>query len=343
VDAQVVTHLPNVRYLCGFSGSAGFLLVEEHRATLFTDSRYALQASEETARSGVHVRIAKRGLLRALVDALNSRKGRLRTAYSSEHMTVQQMKTLSRGLGKRGKWMDCRSNVEKLRSIKDADEIATMRDAAVLISDVFYSVAKRIKPGMTELSLAAEIDYAMKQQGASRPSFETIIASGPRSAWIHARPSSKPLKKNELVVMDQGAILRGYSSDLTRTVFLGRPSGKVRGIYNSVLEAQRAAKEAIRPGVRTGAVDLAARRVLRQRGLEKYFTHSTGHGLGIEVHEMPRLASGDETLLAEGMVVTVEPGVYVEGFGGVRIEDDVLVTARGAEDLTTAPRELLAL
>ena len=205
------------------------------------------------------------------------------------------------------------------------------------------AVLGKIKAGLSELELAAEIEYGIKERGGSGPSFETIVASGPRSAWAHARPTSKPLRKNELVVLDQGAILRGYCSDMTRTVFLGRAPAKVRRLYKAVLEAQEAAKRAIRPGVKAGEVDAAARRALKRHGLARYFTHSTGHGLGIEVHEMPRLGRGEETVLEEGMVVTVEPGVYIEGLGGIRIEDDVVVTSSGAEDLTSASREFLEL
>jgi Xaa-Pro aminopeptidase len=337
-DAFLVSHLPNIRYLCGFSGSAGLLLVEESAATLFTDSRYTFQARDEV--SGARVRIAKRGLLRAVLNALG---GLRRVAWSTGHITVDQQKALRAGSGARVRWVSDDNAVEKLRVVKDAEELVAMRDAATLISDVFRGVLRMVRPGVTELELAAEIEYEIKHRGGSGPAFETIVASGPRSAWAHARPTSKPLRKNELVVLDHGAILRDYCSDLTRSVFLGRAPGKVRDIYSAVLEAQEAAKRAIRPGVKAGDVDRAARRILRRRGLARYFTHSTGHGLGLEVHEMPRLGRGDEAILQEGMVVTVEPGVYLEGLGGVRIEDDVVVTAQGAVDLTTAPRDFLEL
>jgi Xaa-Pro aminopeptidase len=218
-----------------------------------------------------------------------------------------------------------------------------MREAAVLISKVIAELIPTIKPGIAEVELAAEIEYAIKWRGGSGPSFETIVASGPRSAWAHARPTSKPLRKNELVVLDQGAILRGYCSDMTRTVFLGRASARVRRMYCAVLEALEAARSAIKPGVTAGDVDAAARRVLKGYALAKYFTHSTGHGLGLEIHEMPRLGRGEKTLLEEGMVVTVEPGVYVEGLGGIRIEDEVVIAPTGAVNLTTAPREFLEL
>jgi Xaa-Pro aminopeptidase len=337
-DALLVTHLPNIQYLCGFSGSAGLLLVEESAATLFTDSRYTFQAKQEVC--GARVRIAKRGILRALAEGL---RGRRRVAWSMQHVTVAQQQALQAATGRRVRWVSDGNAVEKLRAVKDGDELATMREAASLISDVFRQTVRLIRPGITELDLAAEIDYQIKHHGGSGPSFETIVASGRRSAWAHARPTSKPLRKNELVVLDQGAILRGYCSDMTRTVFLGRASGKVRAMYGAVREAQEAAKRAIRPGVEARDVDRAARRVLKRLGLARYFTHSTGHGLGLEVHEMPRLGKGEETVLQEGMVVTVEPGVYLEGLGGVRIEDDVVVTSQGAVDLTTATRDFLEL
>src|ERR1700677_3967931 len=176
-----------------------------------------------------------------------------------------------------------------------------MREAAKLISDVFAGALPEIKPGIAELTLAAEIEYAIKQKGGSGASFETIVASGARSAWAHARPTSKPLRKNELVVLDQGAILRGYCSDMTRTVHLGKASRRVRGLYFAVLEAQAAGKQAIRPGVSAADVDRAARSSLKRAKFDRYFTHSLGHGLGLEVHEMPRLGKGEQTILQEGM------------------------------------------
>ncbi|HYL67785.1 MAG TPA: Xaa-Pro peptidase family protein [Candidatus Limnocylindria bacterium] len=340
-DAVLVSHLPNIQYLCGFTGSAALLLVESGRSTLYTDSRYTFQAREEVA--GCRVTIAKRGLIKALGDDLRARRGRRRVAYASAQVTVAQKASLESAAGSRIRWVSGGDAVERLRAVKDASELAIMQEAAVLISEVVTDVIPSIEPGITELELAAEVEYGIKRKGGSGPSFETIVASGPRSAWAHARPTSKPLRKNELVVMDQGAILRGYCSDLTRTVFLGRATTRVRRLYRAVLEAQEAARSAIMPGVSTGDVDAAARQVLRRYGLAKYFTHSTGHGLGLEIHEMPRLGRGEKTLLEKGMVVTVEPGVYVEGLGGIRIEDDVVVTPTGAVSLTNAPREFLEL
>jgi Xaa-Pro aminopeptidase len=340
-DAIVVTHPPNVLYLCGFSGTAGVLLVETNDATLFTDSRYTIQARSEV--SGSRIEISKEGLLRAVGEKLRTRKGRSWVAYSPASVTVEQKEKLQIMSGTRVRWVKSENEVEKLRSVKDAEELARMQAATALGDEVHRTIVPIIKSGMTELELSAEIEYRMKRLGASGPSFETIVAAGPRSAWPHARPSSKPLNKNELVVIDHGVILRDYCSDMTRTFFLGRSTAKVRRLYRAVLEAQEAAKGAIRPGARAEEVDSVARAVLRKHGLARYFTHSLGHGLGLEVHEMPRLGRGETTILQEGMVLTVEPGVYLEGFGGIRIEDEVAVTSTGAKYLTTAPRGLLDL
>jgi Xaa-Pro aminopeptidase len=341
IDAILISHLPNIRYLCGFSGSAGLLLVEASQTTLFTDSRYTFQAAEEVRGAGVY--IAKKGLLGAVGAYLKAGRERRSVGYAPGNMTAGQKQTLEAAVGRRVRWIGDGNAVEKLRSIKDGYEVVEMRAAAQLISDVFRGILKLVRPGVTELDLAAEIEYGIKKRGGSGPSFETIVASGPRSAWAHAHPTAKILRKSELVVLDQGAILRGYCSDMTRTVFLGRAPRRIRELYRGVLRAQEAAKAIIRPGAKAGDVDRAARSALRHLGLARYFTHSTGHGLGLEVHEMPRLGKGDQTILQDGMVVTVEPGVYLEGVGGIRIEDDVLVTAQGAVDLTTAPREFLEL
>jgi Xaa-Pro aminopeptidase len=341
VDAALVTHLPNIQYLCGFTGSAGMLLVDSSSATLFTDSRYTFQAQEEV--SGARVQICKHGLLRAAAEALRARKGRTRVGYSPGQVTVAQKQSLETGSGSRVRWMTDGGTIEKLRAVKEPAELIVIREAADVISAVFGWIIGKIHPGVTELAIAAEIEHEIKRRGGSGPSFETIVASGARSAWAHARPTSKPLRKNELVVLDQGAILRGYCSDMTRTVHLGKASRRVRSLYSAVLEAQAAGKQAIRPGVTAGDVDRATRGSLKRAKLERYFTHSTGHGLGLEVHEMPRLGKDDPTVLQEGMVVTVEPGVYLEGLGGIRIEDDVVVTAKGAVDLTTASRDFLEL
>lgn len=340
-DVLLVSLLPNIRYLCGFTGSAALLLVEASRSSLFTDSRYTLQAREEISGSRIH--IAKHGLIGAVAEALRRHKKPVRVGYSPHGLTVAQKKLLDARSGTGIHWIPDGNIVEGLRAVKDADELEKMRDAADLITRVFRDLVRVIKPKMSEIEVAAEIEYKIKRYGGSGPSFDTIVASGPRSAWPHARPTPKLLGKSEFVVLDHGAIIRGYCSDMTRTVFLGRATRKVREVYAAVLEAQAAAKNVLRPGVRAEDVDEAARNVLKRFKLETYFTHSTGHGLGLEVHEMPRLGKNEHTIMREGMVVTVEPGVYISKQFGVRIEDEMVVTATGATSLTTAPREFLEL
>jgi Xaa-Pro aminopeptidase len=341
IDVLLVTHLPNIAYLCGFTGSSGVLLVEASAATLFTDSRYTFQAREQVFNAKTE--IVGGPLLDAVAASLKRRKGTVRLGYSPSQVTVAQKLALDAAVGTRLRWVNAPNAVERLRAVKDSAELALMRDAAKLIDKVWAAALRKVKVGVPELVIAAEIEYRMKLGGASGASFETIVASGKRSAWAHARPTSKLLRKNELVVMDQGAILRGYCSDMTRTVFLGRASSRIRALYRAVLDSQEAAKAAIRPGATAGDVDAAARNTLKQHRLDQVFTHSTGHGLGTEVHEMPRLARGEETILEKGMVITVEPGIYLEGFGGIRIEDDMVVTASGSESLTNAKRELIEL
>jgi Xaa-Pro aminopeptidase len=340
-DAILVSHLPNIRYLCGFSGSSGLLFVDSFEATFFTDSRYTSQSRAEVV--GARLRIVKQGLLPAAGEMLRSRRRGRRIAYSSAQLTVAQKEALDAASSRKIRWVNVQGTVEQLRSVKDAAELSIMREAAKIASQAFLRALRYVRPGVAELDLAAEIEHSFKRQGAEGPSFETIIASGERSAWPHARPTPKAIGKNELVVIDQGAILRGYCSDMTRTVFVGTASRRIKALYGAVLDAQEAAKAAVRPGTSAQDVDAAARRSLRRAGLVRYFTHSTGHGLGLEVHEAPRIGKGDKTVLSEGMVVTIEPGAYVEGLGGIRIEDDMVVTARGAENLTTARRDFLEL
>jgi len=338
--AILETHLPNIFYLCGFSGDSGALLVDATSATLFTDGRFSTQSREETR--GIRVHIHKGPLLVAVGEHLRTRK-RQRVAVAPSRLTLGGWKALRRAAGGNLKWFAVDDIVESLRGVKDAGEIEVIRDAARLGSQVMEEAIRLIRPGVSELDIAAEIGYRMKRKGASGESFEAIVASGPRSALPHARPTARRIGKNELVVLDLGAILRHYCSDLTRTVHVGKASAQVRQWYQAVLDAQTAARDALRPGVSCGTIDAAARNVLQRKGLGRYFVHSTGHGIGLEIHEDPRIARDQETILKTGNVVTLEPGVYVEGVGGIRIEDDALVTARGAEILTTASREFLEL
>jgi Xaa-Pro aminopeptidase len=230
--------------------------------------------------------------------------------------------------------------IEELRMVKSPAEIARIRRSVETNSRAFEQAVARIRPGMSERDLAAELEYRMRRLGAEKPAFETIVAAGVRSALPHAQPTAARLQSGGLVLVDMGAIVDGYSSDMTRMLFLGVPAAKVKRVYRAVLEAQLAAIATVRAGASTAAVDRVARRVLRGYGLDRAFVHSTGHGLGLEIHEPPRLGKRDKGRLEAGMAITIEPGVYLEGFGGIRIEDTVVVTEAGCEILTPTSKEL---
>ncbi len=339
-DALLVTHSPNVLYLSGFSGSAGALLVEPAWVTLFTDGRYASQSREEARFA--RVSISRDSLFVAVGNYLHRRK-KARIAFEAAWLTVAQKNVLQRAGHPGVRWKPAGSIVEELRAVKGREEIARIRQAASLGSETFEEILPFVKPGIRELEVAAEIEYRMRRKGAAGPAFETIVASGARSALPHARPSAKKLRRNELVVLDMGAILAHYCSDLTRTVYVGRAPSKIRRWYEAVRRAQAEALGCLRAGVAAGEVDAAARRVLEQSRLERHFIHSTGHGLGLEVHEEPRLARGQTQRIQAGNVVTLEPGIYLEGIGGIRLEDDVAVFSDHTELLTSARREFLEL
>jgi Xaa-Pro aminopeptidase len=315
-------------------------VIEPSAVTLFTDGRFTIQAKEEAP--GIRVRIHRGSVLQAIGEYLE-KKSRLKVAVSPARLTLAGWKALKKAAGRNIRWAGVDGLVDQLRAVKDSFEIDRMRDAARVGSEVMEEIISLIRPGVTELEIAAEIGYRMRRKGASGESFEAIVAAGPRSALPHARPTSRRIGKNELVVLDLGAILRHYCSDLTRTVYVGRAPSRVRHWYQAVLEAQIAARKVLKAGATAGAVDAAARNLLQGKGLGRYFVHSTGHGLGLEVHEDPRIARAQKVVLEAGNIITLEPGVYLEGVGGIRIEDQALVTAQGAEILTTAPREFLEL
>jgi Xaa-Pro aminopeptidase len=339
IDALIASSAPNVRYLTGFTGSAGMALLWRERAILFTDPRYGIQAEAEV---DCAVRVVRGPLHVALIQSVARRRLR-RLGFEDGRMTCRAYREIEACLPLGVTLEPAAGLVEGLRTVKSAAEIGLVRRSVDLNSEAFARAMANLRPGMTESALAAEIDYQMRLLGAERPAFDTIVAAGPRSAMPHAQPSSQTIRNDRLLLVDMGASRDGYASDMTRMAFLGRPGRKVRELYGAVLEAQLAAIDAVRPGAPAGSVDRAARRVLRARGLERAFVHSTGHGLGIEIHEAPRLAKGVPTPLEAGMTITVEPGAYLEGFGGVRIEDTVVVTSSGCEVLTPTSKELLVL
>ena len=338
-EALLVTSLPNVHYLTGFSGSAGVLLVTGQRSILFTDPRYDLQAHEEVQGSRVVI-VTGESLVAAAKWANRSRF--LRLGFESGEVSFQTHKRL-RELFPKKRLVATVGLVEELRMVKDEGEIEQIRRAVDVASRAFAETVALLRPGIKEIEVAAEIEYRMRLHGAEKPAFETIVAFGARTALPHARPGTRLLQPNECILLDLGAILDGYASDMTRTVFLGKPPRKATRVYQAVLEAQTEAERTVRAGVECSKVDQAARRVLEEYGYAQYFTHGTGHGVGREIHELPRIGKKQHTPLPERAVVTVEPGVYIPGFGGVRIEDVVVVRKDGAEVLTLTPKELTVL
>lgn len=339
-DAVLVTHLPNIRYLCGFTGSSGVLAATPGQVALFTDGRYAEQAAQEVR--GARTVITRASALQAAGRWLARRKARC-IAVEADHLTLQGQGVLRAALPAKSRLRPLTGIVERLRMIKEPQEVEHLRAAARLGSRLFQGLLPRIRPGRLEVEVAAELEFAARRRGAEGMSFETIVASGARSALPHGKASSQPIPNAGFLILDFGVILAGYCSDMTRTLYLGRVPRGARRMHEAVRQAQSEAVATVRPGTPVGEVDRAARRILTRAGLAGYFTHSTGHGVGLEIHEPPRLARGEQELLVPGMVVTIEPGVYVPRRGGVRIEDMVLVTEQGCEVLTHVPRELIEL
>ncbi|MFZ0318953.1 MAG: Xaa-Pro peptidase family protein [Candidatus Sulfotelmatobacter sp.] len=347
-DSLLISHLPNIRYLCGFTGSAGYLLVDGAGSVFFTDVRYDTQGREEV--NGAKVVIARKAVLSTLAEWIGDRKKKPRgwsLGIEAEHMTVAERKRLADLLPRGLRVRDASAIVERLRMVKDEDELQSIRAAVQLGATLFDRALEVLRPGVKETTVAAEMEHAARLAGAEEMSFPTIIASGARSALPHGRASEQAIRRGGFVVCDFGVILAGYCSDQTRTVWMGTGSGvapeDARHAYESVKEAQQAATAAVRPGISVAEVDEAARAVLRKAGLGRFFTHSTGHGVGLEIHEAPRVAAGQKEILRPGMVITIEPGVYFPGKWGVRIEDMVVVSETGCEVLTPTSKDLLVI
>jgi Xaa-Pro aminopeptidase len=368
VDAFVVTHLPNLFYLTNFSGTAGIAVVTGQRLYLIVDFRYTSAVSELQASAHgcpdaeiVSVDRTYDETLAALLRKLKPGRLGVEGAHLSIGRAQQLAKTLNAiienvyaPIAAAGDLMivPCDGIVEGLRLKKDDHEIEMLRRGGLLLSAVALDVLQDARAGITEQELAAKIDWRIKSAGFERCSFETIVASGPNSALPHAHAGERVLGDGDLVVLDFGGVYGGYCVDLTRTVAVGKVDAEMRRVYGAVLEAQQAAIVAAKGGVRAGDIDAAARQTLARHNLAEAFGHSTGHGLGVEIHEAPRVgpkreataerSAAEDDLIEPGMVFTIEPGAYIPGWGGVRIEDDVLVTGEGIELLTNVPRELNA-
>lgn len=356
IEALIVTHNPNVFYLSNHVGSSGYLVVTAGAVYLLVDSRYAesakqMQEDSITACPSLQVWEVSSSYDEALVECLVSLEVS-KVGFESKHLDVSRFEFLKKKL------TDNQSNVElrmttdviaEMRMIKDAGEVERIRASALMLTAVTESAFEAVQPGVSELKVARLIDESLSRVGFDRVAFDTIVASGPNSALPHHHPGKRCFEVGDLVVLDFGGVLDGYCCDLTRTVSVGQPGPEAKRVYSAVHAAQQAAIQMVRPNVSTVDVDGAARLVLQRNGLGEAFSHGTGHGLGLEVHELPRVTKAHsdanklEVLLKPGMVFTIEPGAYIPGWGGVRIEDDVLVTNDGYSMLTSVTRDLINL
>jgi Xaa-Pro aminopeptidase len=338
-DALLVTNLTNIRYLTGFSGSAALLLVAPDALTLVTDGRYRVQSAAELAAADVRADILvgrseeQRDLL---VAAAGSPE---RIGLEADDVTWAQKRRYAEDWFSGAELVATDGLVEDLRLVKDAGEVARIEAACAIADAALAAVRPRLAEGPSEAQFALELEWEMRQRGASGPSFETIVAAGPNGAMPHHQPGGRPIAEGDLVVIDFGALVDGYHSDMTRTVAVGEPDATQRRMLEVVAAAQAAGVAAVRDGVECQAVDEACRAIIRDAGWGDAFGHGTGHGVGLDIHELPRVSTVPTGRLADGQIVTVEPGVYLSPHGGVRIEDTVVVTSDGCRPLTQAPKE----
>lgn len=345
LDALLLTHMVNVRYLSGFTGTAAVLYVTKDRALLLTDFRYTEQARSQCP--DWEVIELKNGLDEWLPEAVQE-DGCRRVGVEAAHVTVARWRLWEEKL--RYRWgsgspelVAVESPVEELRMIKSDEEIELIQRACVLTDEAFQHILSFLRPGVSEREIALELEFFMRKKGAEGRAFDFIVASGPRSALPHGVASEKKLAAGEAVVLDFGCIYGGYHSDLTRTVFLGPVSAEQQQIYDFIRQVQERVRQEIKPGLTGAQADALARDAIAAAGWGDRFGHSLGHGVGLEIHEKPSLSVRSDTVLRPGMVVTIEPGVYFPGKGGVRIEDTVVITSDGCRTLTTAPREMIIL
>lgn len=346
LDAVLVTEPSDMRYLSGFTGGTGFLYVTAGRKLILTDGRYTLQAEEEG--QGFEVRtVSKERDYAGLLAELAKEDQVRRLGFEDETMLYGTVKKIQEafaavGIGAEA-FVPLGAELKNLRSIKTEAELALLAEAEHIGDLAFTHILPHIRPGVTELELAAELEYFMRTHGAEEKSFDSIVASGYHSAMPHAAASRKKLAAGEFITLDFGCKVNGYCSDMTRTVVLGKASEKQKEIYNLVLRAQEAALLGLHAGMTGREGDALARNIIEEAGYGTYFGHGLGHSVGLQIHENPRLSPTDDTVLRSGMIETVEPGVYIPGFGGVRIEDMVLITENGIRNLTHSPKELIEL
>lgn len=338
IDGMLVTNPYNRRYITGFTGTAGVAVISQDKAVFITDFRYIEQASKQV--QGFEI-VKHTG---PIVEEVAKQVARLhiqKLGFEQEDVSYATFKAYEQAVN--AELVPTSLVVEKLRLIKSESEIKILKEAAAIADAAFEHILSFIRPGVKEIEVANELEFFMRKQGATSSSFDTIVASGYRSALPHGVATDKVIEKGELVTLDFGAYYNGYCSDITRTVAVGEISDELKTIYNIVLEAQMRGMKGIKPGMTGKEADALTRDYITEKGYGDYFGHSTGHGIGLEIHEGPTLSARSDVVLAPGMVVTVEPGIYIPGLGGVRIEDDTVVTENGNEALTHSPKELIIL
>ena len=336
LNAILITQPENRRYLSGFTGSAGVLLISQEQAILATDFRYY----EQVEKQAPDFRLAKiTDKFETLLPELVHQVGAKRVGFESVHLTVDQHQEWQK-VAEDFELVPTKELVERIRAVKDEDELSKIRKAIALADEAFAHIAGFIKPGMTEKEVAWELEVFMRTHGAEKVAFDLIVGSGPNGAMPHATVSERVIRAGELIVIDMGAMIDGYNSDLTRTICAGRPDDKFKEIYNIVLEAQWTAERGIKPGMQGKQADSIARKVIEEAGYGDNYGHGLGHGVGLAVHEKPGVGRLSEDVLEPGMVFTVEPGIYLPGWGGVRIEDVVVMREDGVRVLTQASKEL---
>lgn len=339
VAAFYVTAPENRYYLSGFSGTDGALLLCRNHSYLITDFRYTTQAARESPGFEV-IKAPGNGIM--TLDELCRQNHISQLGCEGDNLTYNQFQDLQKGLSK-VELKPVSGLVERLRLYKDTYELQCIEEAVRIADRAFDRITAGIKPGVPEVEVALELEFLMRRMGAARVGFDTIVASGTRSALPHGVASTKLIETGDLVTLDFGAVYRGYHSDITRTVAVGEVRPRQKDIYSIVLEAQLSAISSVKAGVRASEVDRAAREIIKKYGYGDYFGHGTGHGLGLDIHEAPRVSANDDTILQAGMAVTIEPGIYLPDWGGVRIEDTVLVENDGCRVLTSSPKDTLLL
>ncbi|MDQ2985665.1 MAG: Xaa-Pro peptidase family protein [Armatimonadota bacterium] len=337
VEAALLTNIENVRWATGFTGSSGFVLANASEGVFITDSRYTEQAREQVPELEVVIYFSPQTMAQAAADAA-AKLGVASAAFEAEHVSVASFNSIAKEFGDIN-LVPVEGLAGPLRMVKTAEEVGKMREACKLADACYTHVMRMIQAGVTEFDIALDIEFYFRRNKAEL-AFQPIVVSGERSARPHGVPSEKKLERGDFVTMDFGAKIDGYCSDLTRTVVVGEASDRHREVYGAVLKAQLAAIDAIRPGMQSKDVDAVARNILGEHGLAEYFGHGLGHGLGSVVHDVGRMGPTSTDAIEVGQVWTIEPGAYIPGFGGVRIEDDVLVTKDGCEVLTHSPKEL---